>query len=478
MASPSFLLLPGLACDAELFAHQSATLAPHAQVQVSDAHTRAVTLTDMAALLWAEHPGPQVLVGASMGGMLALEMHRQAPQRVAALALLGSTARPDTPELIRLRTKACELFANGRMDEVLRANVLFAFHPNGARAPGLVARYLAMIRRAGATQLVHQNRAVMARVDSRPHLPAIRCPVLVACGEADQLTPPAHAREMAALMPHAQLDLVPGAGHMLTMEQPDRVSALLLRWCKGLGVRVGMTVSMMLAVVLTGVLTGVLTVVAPLAAGPANAQVPPSAAEVAAYSGLHAAAQRGDLVAVARLAAVPAAREARDAQGRTPLHVATFARQRGAVKALMAAGADPAALDSGRYDAVTIAAVADDEDTLRLLLSLGASARLITSRYDGTALIAAAHLGHDGVVRQLIAAQAPLDHVNNLHWTALIEAVVLGDGGARHQATLRALLDAGASTQLADREGRSPLQLARARGYSAMVTMLERAGAR
>jgi ankyrin repeat protein len=82
--------------------------------------------------------------------------------------------------------------------------------------------------------------------------------------------------------------------------------------------------------------------------------------------------------------------------------------------------------------------------TLRVLLAGGASAKLITSRYDGTALIAAAHLGHNGVVRQLIRAGAPLDHVNNLHWTAVIEAIVLGDGGPRHQATLKALLDAGA----------------------------------
>ena len=237
MSSLPFLLLPGLACDAELFEHQADALAAwagHGRVHISDMHTRCATLPAMAAALWAEHPGQQVLVGASMGGMLALEMHRQAPERVAALALLGSTARPDTAELISLRTKACELFANGRMDEVLRANVLFAFHPLGARAPGLVDRYLAMIRRAGATQLVHQNRAVMARVDSRPQLAHISCPVLVACGEADQLTPPEHAREMAALMPHAQLDFVPGAGHMLTMEQPERVSALLLRWAKAL----------------------------------------------------------------------------------------------------------------------------------------------------------------------------------------------------------------------------------------------------
>ena len=148
------------------------------------------------------------------------------------------------------------------------------------------------------------------------------------------------------------------------------------------------------------------------------------------------------------------------------------------LEALAKAGADLGALENGRYDAVTIAAVADDEETLRTLLALGASAKLVTSRYDGTALIAAAHLGHDGVVRQLIAAGAPLDHVNNLHWTAVIEVIVLGNGGARHQATLKALIDAKANLQLADRSGRTPLQLARERGYAEMVTMLERAGAR
>ena len=98
--------------------------------------------------------------------------------------------------------------------------------------------------------------------------------------------------------------------------------------------------------------------------------------------------------------------------------------------------------------------------------------------FNGTALIAAAHLGHDGVVRQLIAAGAPLDHVNNLYWTAVIEAIVLGDGGPRHQATLKALLDAGASLKLTDRQGQTPLQLARSRGYKEMVKMLEQAGAK
>jgi ankyrin repeat protein len=214
------------------------------------------------------------------------------------------------------------------------------------------------------------------------------------------------------------------------------------------------------------------------APSPVAAQAPPTAAEAARYDGLHAAAHEGRADLVATLLSGGTAPDVRDPHGRTPLHVATFGRHAAVVQVLAKAGADLGALESDRYDAVTIAAVADDEATLRLLLSLGASAGLVTSRYDGTALIAAAHLGHAGVVRQLIAAGAPVDHVNNLHWTAVIESIVLGDGGRRHQDTLAALIEAGADLQLADRNGMTPLALARERGYAEMVKMLEKAGAR
>ena len=212
--------------------------------------------------------------------------------------------------------------------------------------------------------------------------------------------------------------------------------------------------------------------------GPIAAQVPPSADERAGYRGLLAAAARGDAAEIRALTATGQKPDGRDAYGRTPLHVAAYGGHHEAMRALVAAGADPNALERDRYDIVTIAAVADDVATLRVALALGASAKNVTSRYDGTALIAAGHLGHAEVVRTLIRAGAPLDHVNNLGWTALIEAIVLGDGGARHQATLVALIEAGANVNLPDRQGRTPLALAQARGYDAMAARLRQAGAR
>lgn len=208
------------------------------------------------------------------------------------------------------------------------------------------------------------------------------------------------------------------------------------------------------------------------------AQVPPSSVEKSRYIGLLAAAARGDTTQIKAFIAQGEKPDVRDAHGRTPLHVAVYSGHHEAMRALTAAGANPNALENDRYDIVTIAAVANDVPTLKVALSLGASAKNITSRYDGTALIAAAHLGHAEVVRLLIRSGAPLDHVNNLGWTALIESIVLGDGGSRHRDTLKALVEAGANVNLADRNGQTPLSLVRSRGYKEMVLILQRAGAR
>jgi uncharacterized protein len=205
----------------------------------------------------------------------------------------------------------------------------------------------------------------------------------------------------------------------------------------------------------------------------AKAQTPPTLDEIARYSGLHGVAASGAVSSITEMIVSGLDPNIRDSNLRTPFHVAAFLKKHGAMRALIAGGANPNALDAQRYDAVTIAAVADDPETMSLAISLGNKPGNITSIYDGTALIAAAHLGHDEVVRRLIAAGAPLDHVNNLGWTALIEAVILGDGGKRHQECVIALVKAGARTDLADRAGVTPLHHAQRRGYATIVKMLE-----
>ena len=208
----------------------------------------------------------------------------------------------------------------------------------------------------------------------------------------------------------------------------------------------------------------------------AAAQTPPSARELAAYPPLFQAVVSADHSALESAIAGTADIDARDGYGRSALHVAAYYSNHAAMRALAAAGADPNALENDDYDIATIAAVADDVETLKLALQLGCSPANVTSRYRGTALIAAAHLGHVEVVEALIAAGAPLDHVNNLGWTALIESIVLGDGGTRHSATLRALVAAGANVNLADGSGQTPLQLATERGYTEMARILRSAG--
>lgn len=215
-----------------------------------------------------------------------------------------------------------------------------------------------------------------------------------------------------------------------------------------------------------------------LAALPASAQIAPSEAELRAYGGLHAAAARGDVADIEKRIASAEDKEAVDARRRTPLHVAVYQKQHDAARALIRLGADPNKLDIDRYDIITIAAVANDVPMLKIALEGGGNPKAVTSRYDGTALIAAAHLGHAEIVRTLIAARAPLDHVNNLQWTALIESIVLGDGGRNHTETLRALVEAGANVNIPDGTGSTPLRLARNRGLQEMVAILEKSGAK
>ena len=206
---------------------------------------------------------------------------------------------------------------------------------------------------------------------------------------------------------------------------------------------------------------------------PAMAQTGPNPTEIAAYSGLLKAAHEGNLVEIARLVASGGDLNQRDSHGRTAVHVAAFAGKPEAVVALGKAGADMNALEAGRYDAVTIASVANDTTTLSAALAAGNKSDNITSVWVGNALIAAAHEGNHESIGILIAAGSKLDHINSLGWTAVIESIVLGDGGPRHQQSLKLLLDAGANRTIAGSHGRLPVDLARDLGYDAMVSLLQ-----
>ncbi|HSV50836.1 MAG TPA: alpha/beta fold hydrolase [Burkholderiaceae bacterium] len=225
------ILLPGLAGDTVMWQPQLAALPAGLQAHVTDVHARHGAIPEMAAALLREHEGELILCGASMGGIIAMEAVRQAPQRIRGLALLGTNARPETAEMRALREGAIAVFfREGGVEEIIRANVALAFHPRQAADAALVDSYLSFVLRAGAEQLIRQNRAIMSRPDARRHLAQVRCPTLVMCGDADQLTPPECSREIAQLIPNAELVWVPQCGHMLTMEKPALVNAALLAW--------------------------------------------------------------------------------------------------------------------------------------------------------------------------------------------------------------------------------------------------------
>ena len=232
MTTPALILIPGLGCDERLWLPVAAFLPRSLPTAISLAHMHNAdsTITEMAARLLADTPGPLVLCGASMGGIIAMEALRLAPERIVGLILCGSNARPESAEMRELRESAIEMFEAGDYEDLIRANVAMAFHPSNAANAELVQQYLDMVLSAGGDQLARQNRAITQRPDARLHLPQCACPVLVLCGDDDQLTPPECSQEIADLIPHAELRWIGRCGHMLTMEHPQAVGDSIHHW--------------------------------------------------------------------------------------------------------------------------------------------------------------------------------------------------------------------------------------------------------
>ena len=193
---------------------------------------------------------------------------------------------------------------------------------------------------------------------------------------------------------------------------------------------------------------------------------------------LHRAAQANDVALIEKLLASGAEIDARDADQRTALLVATHANAADAARALIAAGANVNAKDNIQDTPYLFAAAEGHTEILRLILATGRTNLKDTNRYGGTGLIPAAHHGHPEIVRELLKTDIAIDHVNRLGWTALLETIILTDGGPIHQDILQQLITAGADVNKPDAEGVSPLAHAKQRGYTEMIAMLEKAGAK
>jgi pimeloyl-ACP methyl ester carboxylesterase len=230
MSRVALVLLPGLLCDAALWRAQLEGLRDVADMQVADL-TQADTMAGMAAHVLDQAPARFALAGLSMGGYLAFELLRQAPARIARMALLDTSARADTPEQQRRRRLFVNHAKRGKFKGVTPQLIHNWVSPKStARDPGLIETVAAMTNRVGADAFCRQQNAIMGRPDSRGLLAQIACPTLVLCGREDEATPLALSQEMAADIPGSQLRVLDDCGHLATLEKPDETNDALRRW--------------------------------------------------------------------------------------------------------------------------------------------------------------------------------------------------------------------------------------------------------
>jgi pimeloyl-ACP methyl ester carboxylesterase len=223
------VLIPGLLLTPQLYAPQLEALWADAPVLLAN-HTRADSMAELARGILAQAPPRFALVGLSMGGYIAFEILRQAPERVARLALLDTAARPDTPDITAGRRTNMQLAQSGRLAEVVDGLIPRLVHPSRVTDAPLLDVIRRMGAQVGVAGYLRQQAAIIARPDSRPMLKDIRCPTLVLVGDADQLTPPERAQEIAAGVRGAELVIVPECGHLSTLERPELVTRALRSW--------------------------------------------------------------------------------------------------------------------------------------------------------------------------------------------------------------------------------------------------------
>lgn len=224
-------LLPGLLLDGRLWQHQVPALEDLAEIRIADFTTQD-SGEAMAASVLAMMPQRFALAGLSMGGYVAFEVLRQAPERVTHLALLDTRARLDTPEEASRRRGLMELATKGRFKGVTPQLLPLLLHPRHLEDKALTALVMEMAESVGREAFLRQQKAILTRADNLPLLPSIRQPTLVLCGRQDALTPLPMSEEMAARIPGARLRVIEDSGHLTPLEQPEATTQALRAWLR------------------------------------------------------------------------------------------------------------------------------------------------------------------------------------------------------------------------------------------------------
>lgn len=229
MTKIPLILLPGLLCDDALWSHQTRYLSDIADITVADLTGRD-SVSALAANVLAKTPPRFALAGLSMGGYVALEIVRQAPERVTKLALIDTNARSDTDEQRRKRRELMALAERGEFRDVTPRLLPVLVHPDRTDDAELTGEVIAMADRVGRDAFLRQQRLIMDRPDSRPMLPSISCPTLVLCGRQDAISTLEMHAEMADAIPGARLAVVEECGHLASLERPHATTALMRDW--------------------------------------------------------------------------------------------------------------------------------------------------------------------------------------------------------------------------------------------------------
>lgn len=230
MPKTPLILLPGTLCDERVWSHQIEILSDIAEVKIYDV-TKADSIERLAQLILEDAPDKFALAGLSLGGIISLEIMRQSPERVKKLALLDTNPNPPTSEQMTSWEKFIEMANNGQFLDITKDHLLpVLIHPDRRNDESIIGTIIDMAKKIGVDGYINQLKAVMGRSEQRPILSTITCPTLVIVGKEDVLCPVHMSEFITENIPKASLEILAHSGHLSTLEQPEKVSALLRNW--------------------------------------------------------------------------------------------------------------------------------------------------------------------------------------------------------------------------------------------------------